>query len=256
MVQQDSSRTLQTTSTSLDIAQALKELNGARVTELAEAMNLSASTVHGHLSTLCEKGFVVKEGDIYNLGSEFLQLGHHVRTRKEGYVLAETYTRRLFEQTDRRSIFVAEQGGRGVFLHTASGDRATWRHETIGNKLYLHNTAVGKAMLAEMPEWRVESILDRWGLPAETENTVTDRDRLYETLDTVSERGYAMNFGENIDGLAAIGVAATDRAGSVIGAFSVSGPSAAFDDTEYREKLIAKLIEYVEEFELELSLMS
>jgi IclR family acetate operon transcriptional repressor len=254
MARQDSSRTLRTTSTSLDVVQALKDLDGARVTELAETMDLSASTVHGHLSTLCEKGFVVKEGDIYNLGSEFLRLGHYVRTRKEGYVLAETYTQKLFEQTDHRSIFVAEHGGRGVFLYTASGNRPMWRHETIGSKLYLHDTAVGKAMLAEMPEWRVESILDRWGLPAETENTIIDRDQLYETLETVREREYATNFGENIDGLAAIGVVATDSAGSVIGAFSVSGPVKSFGDDDYRDELVSTLAKTVEEYELEISL--
>jgi DNA-binding IclR family transcriptional regulator len=46
------SKQLQTTATSIDVLELLAELDGARVTELAERMDRPKSTIHGHLATL------------------------------------------------------------------------------------------------------------------------------------------------------------------------------------------------------------
>lgn len=246
--------TLQTTTTSLEIVEKTMELDGAGVTEIADELDLSPSTVHAHLATLRAREFVIKEGDVYQLGPEFLRLGHYVHTRKDGYVLAEPYTRDLSDRTGQRAVFATEQGGRGIFLHTCPGSQAEWQHETIGRRLYLHNTAIGKAILARLPEWRVEAILDDWGLPRETENTITDREELFAELERIEDQGYAINRGENIPNLWAIGVAAQDRDGSVIGAFSTLGPRRIFADDATREELVQECLRLVEEYELELSL--
>jgi DNA-binding IclR family transcriptional regulator len=145
-------------------------------------------------------------------------------------------------------------GGKAVFIHTASGNKMGWTHEQLGNRLYLHNTAVGKAILAHLPRHRVEQILDQWGLPAETENTITDREALFRELEAIRDRGYATNEQENISDLHAIGVAATEQSGSVIGAFSITGPKQAFARGERREELADAVSELVNEYELELSL--
>lgn len=254
MNREPSSRRLKTTEVSLNILQLVAELEGARVNQLADELDRPASTVHGHLSTLRSMEFLVKEGDIYFPGPELLRLGNFVHTRKEGYVLAEKYTEMLFEETNHRSIFVTEMGGRGVFMHTVAGDRMEWRHTEIGNRLYLHNTAVGKAILASMPEWRVDEILEKWGMPRETDRTTADREALEEALEEVRERGYAINLGENIDGLGALGVAAEDVSGTTLGAFSISGPLRIFEDADNRQRFGETLIRLIEEFELELAL--
>ncbi|AEH38913.1 IclR family transcriptional regulator [Halopiger xanaduensis] len=254
MTQDANAPPLQTTATSIEMLKALEERDGARISELADATDISKSTVHGHLKTLRQKQFVRKEGDIYYPGPELLRLGNYVRTSRSSYVLAREYTEQLFDRVNYRSIFVAEMSGRGVFIHTAAGDRSEWKHEQLGNQLYLHNTAVGKAILAEMPNRRVENILEKWGMPSETENTITDREELYEGLEEVREQGYAINRGENIEGLYAIGVAANDVSGEVVGAFSVSGPRRIVTDEEYVQNIVDELTKLVEEYELELAL--
>ena len=246
--------TLQTTATSLEVLELLGEVDGARVTEIAERMEVPKSTIHGHLATLESKQFVIKRGDIYSLGPELLRLGNQVRTRREAFVLAREYTEKLYAAVGFRSTFAVEMGGRAVFLHTASGDRTEWAHERLGSRLYLHNTAVGKAMLAELPRANVERILDDWGLPRETEHTITDRESLFAELGVTRERGYAVNHEENIAGLYAIGVAATERSGNVIGGFSVTGPKHSFTGTDREQRLADVLTEHANEYELELSL--
>lgn len=254
MVPNNETNILGTTVTSIKILQLIKEMNGARVSEIAERMQTPKSTIHGHLMTLKSEEFVIKKGDVYCLGPELLRLGYHVRTRKEGLVLAREFTEKLFEETGFRSTFAVEMGGKAVFIHTASGSRMGWAHERHGSRLYLHNTSFGKAILAEMPRVRVEQILDRHGTPQETEHTITDREVLLSELETIHEQGYAVNNEENIKDLYAIGVAATEQSGNVIGGFSITGPENSFTNPEKKQQLIDTITEIVNEYELELSL--
>lgn len=250
----DDSKTLRTTATSIEILELLEEIDGARVSEIAERMDRPKSTVHGHLTTLRDEQFVIKEGDFYFIGPELLRLGNQVRTREPGFVLARQFVEQLFEETGLRSTFAVEMGGKAVFLHTASGNKMGWSHEQLGNRLYLHNTAVGKSILAELPEPRVKQIIDRWGLPSETENTITAREALFEELAQIREQGYAINRAENFRELYGIGVAATRRPGDVIGGFSVTGPEHAIIEDGREDELARTVIDLVSEFELELAL--
>lgn len=246
--------TLQTTSTSMELLDVLAELEKAGITTLAERVDKPKSTVHGHLATLRSEGYVFKRGGLYSLGPELLRLGNQVRTQREGYVLAREYTERMYEDTGFRSIFAVEMGGKAVFVHTASGNKMGWSHERLGNQLHLHSTAVGKAILAELPEPRIDRILDEQGTPGQTENTITDRDELLRDLDEIRERGYATNHEENIEDLYGIGVAATEQSGNVIGGFSITGPKHPFSDASEKRRLAEGITEIVEEYELELSL--
>lgn len=254
MTRDSGKNVLGTTATSLEILRTIETRDGAGVTVIADRMNIPKSTVHGHLATLESDGFLVNRGGNYHLGPELLRLGHKVRTRERSHVLAREFTETLFDRSGFRSIFVVEMGGRAVFLHTASGEKTGWAHEQIGNRLYLHSTAVGKAILAELPVSRIERSLDRWGLPAETEYTITNREDLFEELETVRERGYATNHQENIEGLHGIGAAATDDSGSVVGAFSITGPKHAFTGDERERELADVVTDLTGEYELEVSL--
>ena len=254
MTSDSTSKTLKTTATSIEILELLEDVNGARVSEIAERMDKPKGTVHGHLATLREKQFVIKEGDSYSLGPELLRLGNKVRTRDSGFILARKFTERLFEETGLRSIFAAEMGGRAVFLHTVSGKQMGWAHERLGNRLYLHSTAVGKAILAELPETRAEQIIDQWGLPKETENTITDRDALFAELETIREQGYAVNRAENYKELYAIGDAVTRHPGEVVGGFSVTGPAHAITGADREAELARTVTDIVADFKLELTL--
>ncbi|WP_380678715.1 IclR family transcriptional regulator [Salinigranum sp. GCM10025319] len=247
-------RRLRTTTTSLAVIEQLRELDGARVTELATEMDLAPSTVHAHLATLVDEEYVVKSGDIYHLSLQFLGLADYVRNRRKAYRIAESYTEQLAEETDCRAVFAVEENGRGVYMYTYSGKHAVWTYSTVGKRFYLHQTAVGKAILSRLPTDRVERILDRWGLPAATENTITDRATLFEQLDAVEERGCSFNHEEQLEGVKAVGVPVEDRDGRVAGAFSVASPANRVTEEHFEEDLPTILLGVANEFELENSL--
>jgi len=254
MANAEAPRTLSTTQTSLDIIELLKARGGGRVTEIADVLDIAPSTVHSHLTTLREAGYITKEGDIYHLGLSFLELGEHVRTRKEAHVVAETYTEQLAEKTGSRAVFLVEEHGKGIYMYTFSGEHAVWTYSTVGKPAPLHATASGKSILSQLPKERVEAIIEQHGLPAKTENTITDEDTLFEELDRITERGYAFNREEQLDGVRAVGVPVVGPDKRVIGAFSVANPANRMKGERFEEELPDILLATANEFELEISL--
>jgi DNA-binding IclR family transcriptional regulator len=254
MTTTDGRRTLKSTKTTLEILDLLKERDGARVTELAELLDRAPSTVHSHLATLESQEYVVKEGDIYYLGLHVLELGDYVQNRKEAYQMAKSYTKQLAEETECRAVFVVEENGRGVYLHTYSGKHAVWRYSTVGKRFYLHQTAAGKALLSQLSADRADEIVDQWGLPQKTENTITDRERLLDELDEIRERGYSVNREEQLDGVKAVGVPVTGPNDEVLGAFSVASPANRLTGEWFSEELPNIVLGVANEFELEYSL--
>ena len=250
----DTDRTLQTTRTSLEIVDLLDEREGATVSEVAEALGKPPSTVHGHLATLKEEEFVIQNGDTYDLSLRFITLGKAVRNRSQLYTLSDRYTQRVVEETEYRSIFAVEEHGRGVYLSRNAGGHSKWRHEQTGERFYLHATAAGKVLLAHLSDERVDEIVDRWGLPEQTENTITDRAELDRELERVREEGVAYNREEQIEGIRAVSAPVTDSPDGEIGALSANGPAHRLADESAERELAETLRGLANEFRLDLKL--
>lgn len=244
---------LSTVETSFRIVDAVATLEGARVSEVSDYLDVPMSTVHGHLKTLHAEYYLTKEGDEYHVGLQFLNHGGQARGRKEGYQLAEEKVEKLAAETNERAQFVVEESGRGYYIHTESGEDAVLTDSRIGKRIYLHDSAAGKSILAQLPESRVRGIIDKWGLPAYTEHTITDESELFEELEQIREQGYALNIQETHEGLHAVGASVETYQGQVLGAFSVSGPSNRLKGAQLREEVPDFLKGVTNELELRLS---
>ncbi|ADB63504.1 transcriptional regulator, IclR family (plasmid) [Haloterrigena turkmenica DSM 5511] len=253
--------TLKTTARSLALIDRIQERGGANLPQLAEDLSLAKSTVYKHVSTLYECGYLVKEGDEYHIGPKFLDLGEHARSRKVGYQFADDAVRELTDATDEEVDFVIEDHGRVVTIsesyhkwvkHPDESDSNRYRAR-MGTYYHMHATASGKAILAELPRERTEAILDRWGLPANTDNTITDHRAFFEELERVDDRGYAIDDEEFTAGLRSVGMAVDRPDGPPIGAMSVSGPSYRITDEVIDQNIVPVLERTVESFERRLA---
>lgn len=233
----DATPAVQSVETSLRIVEALHERGDAGVTELATALSIPKSTVHNHLQTLERNEYVVGVDGRYRVSYRFLELGAAARDRCPLTAVARPEVDRIAEETGELSGLLVEEHGRGVFLHRAKGDRAVHVDTYAGKRIALHGAALGKAILAGLPDARVDAIVDRHGLPALTENTITDREALDAELQAVRDSGVAFDDEERLDGLRSVGAAITDADGAVIGAVSVAGPTSRLREVRFREEL-------------------
>lgn len=249
MWRQNDANSIQTVDICFDVIEGLKELEGARVTELADHTNRSKSTVHNHLATLKRRGYVTNEGDEYHVGLRFANLGEYARYRSPSRRKLLQFTRSLPEFSGLHAGAIIEENGRGVYLKPNVEHMNPLQDPQVGGQVYLHTTAAGKAILASLPTEAVDAIVDRWGLPAVTEKTITDRETLFGELETVRERGYAFNRDEYVEGIQAIGTAVEDRNGTTLGGISVGGPEYRISDNWLENELPEQLLGHVAEFE-------
>jgi len=218
------SRGIKSDETMFDILEHLRSLDGAGVTELAGRLDIAKSTVHGHLTTLVDRGFVVKRGQTYHLGLRFFEYGQYVRGQLDIFQSGIAAVDRLERETGEMSWLIAHQNGQAIYVYGRSGRNDINVNTILGTRDLMHYNSGGKAILAHLSETEVDRIVDRHGLPARTENTITDRTRLDEELEQIREQGYALNLSEDLAGIQAIGVPLTVD-GEVQGALSVAGPA-------------------------------
>jgi IclR family acetate operon transcriptional repressor len=223
--------------TTFEILETLKQLESAGATEIAEAVEAPVSTVYNHLMTLERNEYVVKTGEEYQISLKFLEFGEQRRNRTQVYKLARPQVKELADETEEVATFMIEEHGRGVSLCREGGDNAVRIDNFPGRRVELHCTGLGKAMLAFFPEEKVDSVIERHGLPAKTEHTITDEENLRDELAEIRERGYAFDRQERHRGLRCVAAPVQSDDGSIIGAISVSAPRARMTGERFTETM-------------------
>jgi DNA-binding IclR family transcriptional regulator len=238
------SRMLETVTMTIRVIQLLEERNGARATDIADELDISKSSVYNHLTTLVEHGLVSKRRDVYHLSYRFVTLGEFVRNQSTIYRYGHAEVENLSEETGEYAHLTVEQNGLGVNLYKVRGDDAVgadFQTERVQKPDYLHYSATGKSILAHLSKQRLDEIVDQHGLPGRTENTITDREALYEHLETVREQGFAYNDSEEVRGIRAVGAPIISKDDRVLGAVSVSGPESRLQGVRFTEELPSRI---------------
>lgn len=232
---------VKTTEKTFRIIEALKELDGARVTELAESLEMGKSTVHNHLSTLVHEGYVIQQDEEYRLSLQFLGLGGYIRNQFDLYKIAEPEVKQLAEQTGELANLAVSEQGLLTYIDRSKGEQAVDLDTYPGLQARMHCTALGKAILAHTPRDRVDAILDRHGMPKLTANTITTREDLYEELEEIRKEGYAQDHGERLEGLRCVAAPVKSSENEVIGAISVSAPASRMKSERYNQAIPEKV---------------
>lgn len=228
-------RSIHAVRTTCRIVEALKTVDSAGVTDLARQLDRSKSTVYNHLQTLEEEGFVTQSGLEYRLSLKFLDVAANVRDQFE-YDVIKAEVDELADASGEVANFGVLENGRVRYLYKAGGDEAVETVSTVGMEQPTHSTALGKAILAHTPAERVDALVERRGLPALTDQTITDREELFTALSVVRERGYAIDDEENVEGLRCVAAPVQGIDGNVT-AVSVSGPSSGIAGETVTEAL-------------------
>ena len=236
----------------LDIVAYLHEERTARMEDIADHFGVGTSTVHRHLVTLQDRGYVTVDAGDYRLSYKFLTHGGLTRTYLPARELIEEKVKQISETTGERAQFLVEEHGERVYVFTDAGDQAVKMDATIGKRGPLHVSASGKAILANLPDSRRDEILSDAVMASSTSNTITDREELEASLAEIRERGFAVNDEESTSGLRAVGVPVFRDDGTVLGAISVSGPANRLKGSYFRTELPDLLLGIVNEIELEL----
>jgi IclR family acetate operon transcriptional repressor len=216
-------QTVQSVERAFVLLEAMAEAEGIMgVSALAAETGLPLPTIHRIIRTLVSLGYVHQDTSRrYVLGPRLIRLGE--RSARMFNFLARPHLVHLVETLEETVNLSMLENGEVVYVAQAPSKKHSMRMFTeVGKRVAPHCTAAGKAMLADVPNDRVEKILDRLGLAPVTPNTITDRDEFMACLDRVREQGYALDEGEQEIGVNCVAVTVTDKPTRL--AISVSGP--------------------------------
>ncbi|MGB0498960.1 MAG: IclR family transcriptional regulator, partial [Rubricella sp.] len=211
--------------------------SGLTLTEVAERASLPASTTHRLLTTLESERFVRFDPTtgFWQIGVNAFVVGSAFTRTRNLLLLAKPYLRRLMETTGETANIFVENGGQVVCLDQVES-RFTMRAITqVGGRIQMHCSGSGKAILAHMPQDRVQRLLFDEPLAIVTARTITDPDALMRELEEVRRTGIAYDDEEHADGLRCVASCILGETGQPVAAVSVSGPVSRIADSRLPE---------------------
>lgn len=235
-----------------DIVEIIRNRNGATPSEIADDIDLATSTVYEYLSTLMDKGYLTKKNDEYHLSFRFLTVGGYVRDKEPLYIVSFRRIKELAEKTDELCAMSVEDHGKRIAIHVENDLYNLRNSHPLGKEFYLHTNAVGKAILSELDNERIDEIIGDYGLPGQTENTITDRGDLLKEIEAIRERGYALNLEERREGWHAVASGITHPESGTVGAISIAGPANRLPRYKLENDYADAILQVINEIEMEI----
>jgi IclR family acetate operon transcriptional repressor len=216
--------TLSSVDAALRLIHILRDEGEVGVTEVSTMLGISISSAHRLLATLVHRDFAARTGSRRYVPGPALSLRPGV-ARPVGALreLLRPTMRDLAETLGETTSLGVLLDGRIRIISTVEANRVLRVGDQEGTVLPAYKTAIGKAILAFLPEEKALALIAGSAInPDELPHVVAE-------LRGARDRGYALNHGEAEAGVTAIGVPVFDRDLRVQAGLAVVMPSARFD---------------------------
>jgi DNA-binding IclR family transcriptional regulator len=204
-----------------------REKNVWSVQDMMKELGFHKSSVQRIVTTLEAEGFLsrVAEGKgFYRLGPVILYLGNLAEVSTDLRSIAQPVMRRLVETVQETAYLCVLAEFQSLYIEIVECSQPIRIMHTVGKRNPLHCTGVGKVLLSGMTPEGIDRVISRRGLTAYTQNTITDRGRLLEEIETVRVNGLAYDNQELDIGVRCIAAPIFNRDGNVAAGLSISGP--------------------------------
>jgi len=223
------------------------EPSGLRMREIAELLDIPANSVFRITGALEARGYLSRDQDMrYRLTRKFLSVGYAALGENKLVESSLDVMRGLRDATGETVLIGVRIEHHGVVLEQVAANHPIKFLVDPGMQFPLHTSAPGKLFLAHMAAEERESVLSQMSFERFNERTIVTRDALEVELTAALRDGFALDCGEQVEGLRCVGAPIFDHRGDVISAIWVTGPSFRFAEealpTIGRQVAVAALI--------------
>jgi DNA-binding IclR family transcriptional regulator len=201
---------------------------GLGIRDLARRAGLAPAIVQRLVNTLAAGAWLDQDPATrrYRLGPRLIALSHRLDPRER---LVQGAREALAPLAARglNGYLGALRGAQAVYLLSVQSSGPIAIRSGPGDLAHLHTTAMGKVLLAALPEARAAALLGAGPLAAPTSRSLTNPADVLATLPAIRAAGFALVEGENLDGVTSVGVPVYDARGAVLAALSVAWLPAA-----------------------------
>ena len=216
--------------------------HGLTAKQVAVRSRLPVSTVHRFLANLESAAFLnCSAAGVYQLGIACFAIGQAAVGQLDIRRVSLPYLEELNRKTRETIHLTLRHGLSAVYVEKLDSLEPLRIHSRIGAAVPLHCTAVGKVMLAYMPDEARDKVLPQLGLKRLTPNTVGNLQELAAELYRVKKNGYACDLEEHELHIRCIAAPIWDHAGEVNASVSITAPMVRMAVTRLRQ--LAPLIQ-------------
>ena len=206
-----------------------KHPSGVGVTAVADALSLHKSTVSRLISTLESTGTLSRTNNRADvqISPNFVSQLVNPSQQERLILLANPFLQALSDAVGEDSGLAVPEGDQAHYISQVSVNREIQVRDWTGYRFPLHTVSAGKLFLAyRTPEEQARYIAQP--LAAYTQNTLTNPDKLRQSLDEVKETAVSWIFDEFAEGLNAVAAPIFDANDQLIAALCLYAPSFRF----------------------------
>ena len=197
---------------------------GFTAKQVADRSHLPVSTVHRFLVNLEAGGFLNCSGNVYHLGSACFAIGQAALAQLDIRRVSLPYLQELNRQTRETVHLTVRHGSAAVYVEKLDSTEQLRIYSRIGAAVPLYCTAVGKVMLAYMPDDQRSRLLPQLVLKRYTPNTVGNLQELEAELHRIRKNGFACDLEEHELHIRCVAAPIWDDAGQVNASLSITAP--------------------------------
>ena len=217
------------------------------IADIADNLGMSRSTTHRYVITLVALGYLEQGASRkYRLGLRVTDLGmsalDSTGLRKHSHPELEEL-RQLTSYTAGLGVLDGEEI---LYVDRARGFRHEQSEAALdpqpGSRLPAHCTAIGKLLLAYLPEHEQRELIVNMTLTKRGPNTITAKKALRDELERIRQEGLAVNDQELAPELRTLAAPVRDRTGAVLAAVNLSVPGTTAPLAELVDALGPQLV--------------
>ncbi len=211
----------------LDVLEVLADSGASSsISELSEATGIPGPTVFRLLNTLLTRGYAIKTSKReYTIGPAFFAF-----SASAGFSLGSAMNdilKTLVEETNESASVAMRERESALYVSHKPSPQAMRLFTTVGNRVPLHATGVGKALMAAMPDNELGQLLPTLKYVKFTDNTLGSAEELHSEIEHIRVRGFAYDNEEQEIGVRCAAMAVPTTPGFAI---SISGPPSRMSD--------------------------
>jgi len=190
------------------ILRAVAEAENGNLTEISRRTELNEATVLRYLNSLAALGYVERfNAAQYRLGWEIFRLGQRAFSGQVPSEAVLPTMERLMLEFNETVNFAAHKERSVVILEVVEGRRAVTKLSNVGQSDPWHASALGKSLLATMPDSVWRDILASAGLPELTPHTITSMKKMAAEIKEIRRQGFAVDREEAAEELTCVAAA-------------------------------------------------
>lgn len=210
----------------LRILEALQGSSGGlSLKAICDQTGIHKSTAHRFLKHLERERYLLRtESGAYLIGPRLSQLSARGNQEATLQAVARPILWDLWKSTQETVNLAVLDQGTVLYIDVIESPHEFRLSSRVGTRRSVHVTALGKSLVAFLPEETQRSILDSIAFQASTPRTIGSLVQFRHELEKIRRQGYAVDDEEAVQGARCVSAPILNSAGAPIAAVSVSGP--------------------------------